>query len=94
MRAYESQKWANIDATPADFLIYGGVYALDVIATFGGGSVTLTRLGPDSSTYLTAATAITANGTSGAITLPPGQYRLTIATATAVYASLVRIPGE
>jgi hypothetical protein len=94
MRARDSYKAANIAATTAAFTLEGGVYCLDAIATWGGGSLTLTRLGPDGSTYLTAATALTADGTSGAISLPGGTYKLTIATATALYASLVRIPGE
>lgn len=94
MRAHERIAIAsNVDVTPADFSILGGVYALDVIGA-GFGTVTLTRLGPDGSTYITAATAIVANGTSGAIALPPGTYRLVIATTTAVYATLTRIPGE
>lgn len=94
MRALDGVHFSNISATPAAFNLRGGVYALDVIATWGGGSVTLSRLGPDGSTYLTAATALTANGTSGGVALPPGTYELIIATATAVYASLTRIPGE
>lgn len=94
MRGTESFKAANIAVTPAAFVLQGGVYCLDAIATWGGGSLTLTRLGPDGSTYMTAATALTADGSSGAIALPPGTYKFTIATATAVYASLTRIPGE
>lgn len=99
MRAHESinssggTAWSNISATPPDFSLMGGVYALDAIGT-GWGTVTLTRQGPDGSTYITAATALSANGTSGAISLPPGIYRLVIATTTAVYATLTRIPGE
>ena len=95
MRAPQSVWFQNIAATPADFVLYGGVYILDVIGTFGGaGAVTLSRRGPDGSTYMTSATAITANGSSGAIALPPGTYRLVVADTTALYASLVRIPGE
>lgn len=94
MRAPESVAFKNISATPAAFTLSGGVYVLDAVATWGGGSLTLQRLGPDGSTLLDAATALTANGTSGAIALPPGSYRLTIATATAVYVTVVRVPGE
>jgi hypothetical protein len=95
MRGLDGAVCSNISATPAAFNLKGGVYLLDVIATWNStGTVTLARLGPDGSTYLTAATAISANGNSGAIALPPGTYQLIIATATAVYASLTRIPGE
>jgi hypothetical protein len=94
MRSPEAVLFSNISATPAAFLLEGGAYVLDVVATWGGGSVTLNRLGPDGSTYLAAVTALTATGTSGAVALPKGRYQLAIATATAVYASVVRVPGE
>lgn len=95
MRALQSVSFTNISATTATFNLYGGVYCMDVVGTFGGaGAVTLSRLGPDSSTYITAATAITANGTSGAISLPPGTYKVIVADTTALSVSLVRIPGE
>jgi|GEM_PF-2953412 hypothetical protein len=94
MRAHESFAWSNISATPAQFSLLGGTYALDAVATWGGGSVKLQRVGPDGSTLIDAATSMTANGTSGALSLTPGKYQLTIATATAVYASVTRIPGE
>jgi hypothetical protein len=96
MRGHESFAWSNISATPAQFSLLGGTYVLDAVATWSTGSVKLQRVGPDGSTLIDPATAasLTANGTSGALSLPPGKYQLTIATATAVYASLTRIPGE
>jgi len=94
MRGYESFAWSNISATPSQFSILGGTYALDAVATWSTGSVKLQRVGPDGSTLIDAATSMTANGTSGALSLTPGKYQLTITTATAVYASLTRIPGE
>jgi hypothetical protein len=42
------------------------------------GTVTLQALGPDGSTWLTAATAFAANGTETA-DLCPGQYRVALA---------------
>lgn len=86
----EAVKFSNISATTAPFVLKGGQYQYTVVATWGGGSVTLEQLGPDGSTYLTAATALTANG-GGTVDLPPGQYKFVIATATAVYAAIVRI---
>ena len=94
MRAHESFAWSNISATPAQFSLLGGTYVLDAVATWSTGSVKLQRVGPDGSTLIDAATSMTANGTSGELSLPPGKYQLTIATATAVYASVTRIPGE
>lgn len=88
----ESVGFSNISASTSPFALRGGKYAAAVLATFGGGSVTLQMLGPDGSTYVTCLTAFTAAG-YGVADLPPGQYRFTIATATAVYASLTRIPA-
>ena len=82
--------FANIAATPASFVLRGGNYGLTVSAIFGGGSVTLQRLSPDGSTYVTVITALTAAGYASA-NLPNGTYRLLIATATAVYADVVSI---
>jgi hypothetical protein len=87
--AAQNVHFANISATTAAFIVAGGVYALSVVATFGGGSVQLQLLGPDGSTWLNVGAAITANGYVSQ-TLPPGSYRLSITTATAVYADLTR----
>ena len=82
--------WSNISATPTAFILRGGLYAITIMATWGGGSATLQRLAPDGSTYVTALTAFSANGYATA-QLPSGKYQLTIATATAIYADLVAI---
>jgi hypothetical protein len=61
----------------ASFRLMGGQYFLGCVAsTFG--TVTLQRLGPDASTFLTAATAFSANGAATAY-LPPGTYRVALA---------------
>jgi hypothetical protein len=95
MRAVDAQSFTNIAASTAAFQLKGGKYGADVVATFGGGSCKLQRLGPDSSTYnsVSSATDFAANGYA-TVDLPAGTYRFTIATATAVYAQVVRIPGE
>ena len=85
------KKWSNISATPATFALRGGLYTLTVMATWNStGTVTLQRLAPDASTYVTALTAFSANGYATA-QLPSGTYKLTIATATAIYADLIAI---
>jgi hypothetical protein len=86
----ENISYSNISATTSAFTLRGGNYGITVTATFGGGSVTLQRLAPDGSTYVTVVTAFTAAGYASA-NLPSGTYRLTIATATAVYADVVSI---
>ena len=80
----------NVSATPAAFKLRGGQYAVTVLATFGGGSVTLQRLADDGSTYITCLTAFSANGYATA-NLPSGTYQFTIATATAVYVDVTSI---
>lgn len=82
--------FSNIAATPASFILRGGNYGLTVSAVFGGGNVALQRLTPDGSTYVTVITALTAAGYASA-NLPNGTYRLSITTATAVYADVVSI---
>ena len=73
----DSTAFSNINATPAAFRLFGGKYAVSVIAsTFG--TVTLEVLGPDGTTYLTALTAFSANGFA-VVDLPPGLFKLVIA---------------
>jgi hypothetical protein len=86
----EKFSFSNIAANTAPFTLRGGNYGVTVMATFGGGSVTLQRLAADGSTYVTCMTAFSAAGYANAF-LPGGTYRLTIATATAVYADVVSI---
>jgi hypothetical protein len=82
-----------IDSTSGQvaFQLVGGLYQIAAVATWGGGSATLEQKGPDDTTWLTAATALSANGIA-TYNLPMGIYRWTIATATAVYVSVARIP--
>jgi hypothetical protein len=89
---YEAVTWSNINATPANFQLGGGKYSLDVVATFGAGSVTLKKMSQDGVTAIQVLAPFTANGV-GLVNLPPGTYQLTITTATAVYARVSRVPG-
>ena len=73
--------------------ITGGTDTWGATTLAGGGtagSVTLQRLAPDGSTYVTCMTALTANGYESA-DLPSGTYKLTVATASSIYADLVAI---
>jgi hypothetical protein len=88
--AVESQSFSNISATTAAFTLRGGQYAVTVTATFGGGSVTLQRLAADGSTWVTCLTAFSAAGYA-TVNLPSGTYRLTVATATAIYADVTSV---
>jgi hypothetical protein len=86
----ETKQFANINVTTAAFTLTGGRYGFIVTATFGGGNVALQVLSNDGSTWVnvsnqTAAAAVT-------VDLPPGSYRIQIATATAVFVTLGRVP--
>lgn len=93
MVKYDYQLFTNISANTSPFTLQGGKYGLDVVATFGGGSVKLQKLAADGTTYVSvsSATDITAAGYATG-DCAPGTYRFTIATATAVYICLSRIP--
>jgi hypothetical protein len=99
----------NVGTSTTGNVVLGGRYMMEVVATFGGGSVKLQRLGPDDSTFLDIKQVFEkADGTGGTadsllignftvagaqiLDLAPGSYKCTIATATAVYAALERIP--
>jgi hypothetical protein len=71
----------------------GGKYMLAATATWNAGNVTLQTLAPDGSTWVPAASALTADGSTTPY-LPPGQYRFAITSATAVYVSIARVPSE
>jgi hypothetical protein len=90
----ESVSFSNIAATTSAFQLRGGKYEISALGTFGGGSVKFQALGPDGATFISpsAGTDFTAAG-EAVLDLPPGQYRFTIATATAVYAAACRIPS-
>jgi inosine-uridine nucleoside N-ribohydrolase len=90
----EGKAFPNISATTAAFALEGGKYGASAVATFGGGSVKLQTLLADGSTWqsVSSATDFTAAG-YGVIDLAPGQYRFTVATATAVYCAVTRVPA-
>jgi hypothetical protein len=69
--------FSNIGATPATFKLTGGKYALRCKASTYG-TVTLQVQLDDATTFVTAATAFSADGFS-VLDLPPGTYKLVIA---------------
>jgi hypothetical protein len=91
----EAVAFQNISATTAPFQLHGGRYSAAAVATWGGGSAKLQILGPDGATYLSVAstTDFSANGFA-TVDLPPGQYRFTIATATAVYCEVAQVENS
>jgi hypothetical protein len=93
MRGYDGKAFLNASATTPTFPLVGGLYGMDVVAT-GSGSVTLQKLGGDGATWVTAATAFATTGAYATAYLAPGTYRFAIATFTAVYIQIVRVPGD
>src|SRR5215831_14435918 len=91
----DTQFFSNIAANTSDFTLTGCKYGMTTNATFGGGSVKLQKKLPDASGYVSVSSATDMPAAAYAsVDLPAGTYRLTIATATAVYAEVVRIIGE
>jgi hypothetical protein len=78
-------------ASSGTFQLQGGYYCLAASATWGGGSATLEMLGPDGVTFIATALLLSANGLILGY-LPAGQYKIVVATATAVYASVQSVP--
>lgn len=79
-------------STDVTFRLLGGKYAVLAMATWGGGSVDVTALMPDGSTYVSVlSSTFTANGTK-IVDLPAGSYKIDITTATAVYLSVAPVP--
>ena len=89
----DSVEFSNIAATTSAFRLNGGAYVTACVGS-GFGTVDLQALAPDGSSWLALPTAVhfTANGMAGPTYLPPGQYRIAIATTTAVYCSVAGVP--
>lgn len=83
------QKFSNISATTSVFTVEGGMYGIDVTATWGGGTVKLQKLAADGTTYITVSTY--SADTYENQTLAPGTYKFTVATASAIYIRMTAI---
>ena len=87
------QMLSNASATSLAFTWKGGEGTFMAKATWGGGSVKLQVLAPDATTWIDVGTdtSLTADG-GGNFALPAGaQIKATVATATAVYASVASL---
>ena len=77
--------------TTAPFTLRGGSYWIETQST-GTGTIDLKKLGPNGSTYTARITQITTTAGQQTISLPPGTYEWVIATFTANYLAITRIP--
>lgn len=95
MRAVDGYKLQNVAAaTYGPFPLQGGIYAWATKST-GSGTIDLKLILPDGTTALAVATQITATaGFQTSMYLPPGSYEIVIATFTANYVALTRVPTE
>lgn len=78
-------------STTTSFYLRGGSYWVETKST-GTGTIDLQRLGPDGTTYTARITQITATAGQQTLSLPPGTYRWVVATFTANYLEITRIP--
>ncbi len=104
MRAGEAFSQVNVAAgTYGPYTLQGGFYQFLLVAS-GSGTATLEQVQPDGTwaavpvwldaNAITSApvTDFAASGDTGKVWLAPGRYRVVIATFTANYFTLVRIP--
>lgn len=84
-----------VTSTSDTFQLTGGKYWFSAVGTFNSGTITLQRIGPDGTTLVTVATALTANG-GNTSDLPPGTYQVTVSgsTTAALWWEVVRIHEE
>lgn len=84
--------YSNVAAgTIGPFTLRGGSYWIETKST-GTGTIDLKKLGLDGTTYTARITQITATAGQQTISLPPGTYEWVIATFTANYLEISRIP--
>jgi hypothetical protein len=88
----EALSFSNVAASPPAFGLKGGKYAIAAVAT-GAGTMGLSMVGPDGATLIPVHTAFAAVTGYAVVDLPPGRYQFVLATFTAVYASICRVPS-
>jgi hypothetical protein len=92
MRGQEVIKFSNISASQSFNLLNGGKYQSACIGT-GFGTVQVRQYAANGVTSLSLGVSHAANGLI-VFDAPPGQFEVQIVTATGVYITISRIPGE
>jgi hypothetical protein len=83
---------SNVAAgTIGPFVLRGGSYWIETKST-GSGTIDLKRRGPDGATFTARITQITATAGQQTISLAPGIYEWVVATFTANYLEITRVP--
>jgi hypothetical protein len=90
---------SNASATQGPFALLGGKYGVTIVSASSTGTVGISILGPDGTTYvaITAATVTLSTAAAAlyvAVDLPPGEVQVTISSVTAVYASVIPISNR
>lgn len=95
MRAHEAVSRTGLSGSNSgtEFSLFGGLYQVNFVGTWNGGSIQLSQLGADAATWLSVTGQYTANG-GDTVYLPPGRYRWVVVTATSLSAMIARVPGE
>lgn len=92
-QAVDSVQFSNVGTgNTAAFTLHGGKYAIITKST-GSGTIDLTTLAADGATFVKSITSIAAVTGFANADLPPGQYRIEIATFTANYISITGVPS-
>jgi hypothetical protein len=79
-------------ANTAAFTLKGGKYAVITKST-GAGTIDLTAMASDNTTFVKTITTIAATAGFAVIDLPPGQYRFEITGFTLNFVSVISIPS-
>jgi len=93
MRAIDGYQLANKAAGTYTFELKGGMYAWATSST-GSGTIDLKMLDAAGTAHAVATQITATAGFQTGIYLPPGQYEIVIATFTANYVVLTRVPLE
>lgn len=87
----DAKIFSNIAATTAAFELKGGKYAVAASAT-GAGTMGLQMVSADGSTLIPVHAVFAATIGYAVADLPPGQYKFFVATFTAIFATICRVP--
>lgn len=79
MSESNAEKHFNNTGSEGPFVLRGGLYQINAVATWGGGNLAFNQLGPDGATWLSVIDALTENG-GQTVYLPTGQFEIVVST--------------
>ena len=94
MRANEGYYFPAQAATTAEFILQGGRYAIAISGVTGTGTQTLNKRNGANFVAVPNST-VTGGGTTWVVVeVPPGSYKLVLASALTADLLIERVPGE